>query len=85
MPNDAMLLSVDAIRFTSEKGFQKRFYVVGIAADNFGKFVLSEPLPPPSLSTGLARASRRLGTSPLTAIRCITEPEDCRTSCYFTC
>ena len=43
MANDAMLLTVDAIRFTSPKGFQKRFYVVGIVADNFGKFVLTDP------------------------------------------
>ena len=43
MANDAMLLTVDAIRFTSQQGFQKRFYVVGIVADNFGKVVLTEP------------------------------------------
>ena len=43
MPNDAMLLSVDAIRFKSQKGFRKRLYAVGIAADNRGKIVVSEP------------------------------------------
>jgi hypothetical protein len=43
MANDAMLLSVDEIRFTSPKGFRRRFYAVGIVADNLGKVVVTEP------------------------------------------
>ena len=43
MANDAMLLSVDEIRFTSNDGFRKRFYLVGIVADNLGKVVVTEP------------------------------------------
>ncbi len=43
MANDAMLLSVDEMRFTSPKGFKRRFYAVGIVADNLGKVVVTEP------------------------------------------
>ena len=43
MANDAMLLAVDEMRFTALKGFKKRFYAVGIVADNLGKVVVSEP------------------------------------------
>ena len=43
MANDAMLLSVDEIRFTSKDGFRKRFYLIGIVADNLGKVVVTEP------------------------------------------
>ena len=43
MANDAVLLAVDEMRFTALKGFKKRFYAVGIVADNLGKVVVSEP------------------------------------------
>ena len=43
MANDAMSLAVDEMRFTSPKGFKKRFYAVGIVADNLGKVVVTEP------------------------------------------
>ena len=41
---DAMLISIDKIQFRSPKGFPKRrYYAVGIAADNVGQVIVSEP------------------------------------------
>lgn len=43
MANDAMLLAVDMIRFTYPRRKRMRVYAVGIAADNKGKVMVTEP------------------------------------------
>lgn len=43
MANDAMLISVDRIRFTWPRSKKMRVYAVGIAADNRGKVIVTEP------------------------------------------
>lgn len=43
MANNAMIVSVDRIRFTWERSKKLRVYAVGIAADNRGKVIVTEP------------------------------------------
>jgi hypothetical protein len=43
MANDAMLISVDRIRFMWPRSKKLRVYAVGIAADNRGKVMVTEP------------------------------------------
>jgi hypothetical protein len=43
MANNAMIVSVDRIRFTWPRSKKMRVYAVGIAADNRGKVVVTEP------------------------------------------
>jgi hypothetical protein len=43
MPNDAMIVGIDEIRFTYPKAKKMRVYAVGIAADNTGKVLVTEP------------------------------------------
>jgi hypothetical protein len=43
MPNDAMIIAVDRVRFTWQKSKKMRLYAVGIAADNRGKVLVTEP------------------------------------------
>ena len=43
MANDAMIIAVDQIRFTYLKKKKMRVYAVGIAADNRGKILVTEP------------------------------------------
>jgi hypothetical protein len=43
MANDAMLLAVDQIRFTYLRAKKMRVYAIGIAADNTGKVLVTEP------------------------------------------
>src|SRR5690606_1173891 len=45
--NDAMMIAVDRIRFTWTRAKKMRLYAVGIAADNLGKIIVTEP---PSVS-----------------------------------
>jgi|SRR5690606_32477814 hypothetical protein len=41
--NDAMMIAVDRIRFTWTRAKKMRLYAVGIAADNLGKIIVTEP------------------------------------------
>ena len=43
MGNDAMILGIDEIRFTYPRAKKMRVYAVGIAADNTGKVLVTEP------------------------------------------
>jgi len=43
MANDAMILSIDKINFTWAKAQKMSVYAVGIAADNRGKVMITEP------------------------------------------
>lgn len=43
MANNAMIVSVDRIRFTWQRSKKMRVYAVGIAADNKGKVIVTEP------------------------------------------
>jgi hypothetical protein len=43
MANDAMIVAVDRIRFTYPRSKKMRVYAVGIAADNRGKVLVTEP------------------------------------------
>ena len=43
MANDAMLVTLDRIRFTWPRSKKMRVYTVGIAADNRGKILVTEP------------------------------------------
>jgi len=43
MANDAMLITVDRIRFLLPRSKKMRVYAVGIAADNRGKVIVTEP------------------------------------------
>jgi hypothetical protein len=43
MPNDAMIIAIDRIRFTWPRAKKMRVYAVGIAADNRGKVLVTEP------------------------------------------
>jgi hypothetical protein len=43
MANNAMIVSVDRIRFTWQRSKKMRVYAVGIAADNRGKVIVTEP------------------------------------------
>ncbi|HEX6994979.1 MAG TPA: hypothetical protein VF339_12610 [Gammaproteobacteria bacterium] len=47
MSNDAMMIAIDRIRFTWTRSKKMRVYAVGIAADNLGKVIVTEP---PSVS-----------------------------------
>jgi hypothetical protein len=43
MANDAMMITVDRIRFMWPRSTKMRVYAVGIAADNRGKVIVTEP------------------------------------------
>lgn len=43
MANNAIMVSVDRIRFTWQRSKKMRVYAVGIAADNKGKVIVTEP------------------------------------------
>jgi hypothetical protein len=43
MPNDAMIIAIDRIRFAWPKSKKMRLYAVGIVADNRGKVLVTEP------------------------------------------
>jgi len=43
MANDAMMITVDKIRFTYPTKKKMRVYAVGVAADNRGKVLVTEP------------------------------------------
>lgn len=43
MANDAMIVSVDSIKFTYPKAKTMRVYAVGVAGDNSGKVMVTEP------------------------------------------
>lgn len=43
MPNDAMIVAIDQIRFTYPRGKRMAVYAVAITADNTGKVMVTEP------------------------------------------